>query len=303
VEFIDPGTRPGKLAAGLFSLIPAVPITIRLARFDALIGERGIAEAADWLLHRYYSGFTATTPAPKSRHGALLFANHVGLADVLALLSWWGWKDTYLITRERSLLHALPSLNRYIISIGSNSAERKEMIDRVTELLRSGAHVLLFPAGAIETDPWNRVSSSPETLLKEWPGLIGYLINQARRRDFHFTIQPVLTGNVYARAARRFVRWFCRHCSAPDEVNKIQAFFTFVFRLSRKQPVRLIPDRRWESDDVPQSTGGKKAMTSFFRNRLLQIAETAYTAAEPAEGIVLHKELFRSGLKIPETAT
>ncbi|HKK65555.1 MAG TPA: hypothetical protein VJ967_06855 [Clostridia bacterium] len=279
VEFLRPVSWAGRTAAWCFSLLPALPITLRLAKFDRLIAEQGLAAAADWLLHRYYHGYSA----PDTDHeadpgsymgGALLYANHVGLADVLALLSWWGKRDVYLITRERALLRALPALHSHTLSIGTSPADRRNMLKSTSALLSSGANVLLFPAGRIEDDPWS-LNSNGETAVGEWSGLLGYLIGRGYTGGYEFTIQPVLTGNVYAPVAHSlYDKFMVRSRQDSSEKNKYLAFFTFIFRLSRYQPVKLIPDRVWYFTDIPAENSGKKALTAFFRKRLITLAGT-----------------------------
>ncbi len=276
VDFLEPVTWLGRSAARLFSLLPALPITLRLMKFDRLIGERGMAAAADWLLKRYYRGYVVSSPAVQDKGipadsgtGELLFANHVGLADVLALLSWRGRNDVYIITKERALLRGLPALGERIVSIGTSPAERRAMLHRTEELLTAGALVVLFPAGRIENDPWHL--SAGETAVVNWSGLLGYLIGRGQKQGFNFVLQPVLTGNVYAPAARSIYNTlrFGHH----TDTDKYLAFFTFIFRLSRYQHVRLIPDRQWKFEDIPRGMQGKKALTGFFRQRLVMLTE------------------------------
>lgn len=283
VEYLGPATLAGRAAAWCFSLLPALPITLRLAKFDRLIAERGLAAAADWLLRRYYRGYSTPdgSAAPETVHaaeeppcqrGALLYANHVGLADVLALLAWWGRRDVYLITRERALLRALPALHSYTLSIGTSPSDRRSMLESTSSLLSSGANVLLFPAGRIEDDPWSRTSIGGAA-VGEWSGLLGYLIAKGRSGGYEFAIQPVLVGNVYAPFAHRLYDMFMlRRRQNSSEENKYPAFFTFIFRLSRYQFIKLIPDRTWCFTDIPAEYSGKKELTAFFRRRLITLA-------------------------------
>ncbi len=279
VEFLAFTTPLLRTAVWLFSLLPAIPIAWRLLKFDRLIYERGLIEAADWLLNRYYRGYSISTisSAVQSQSpcntGELLFANHVGLADVLALLSWWKRSDAYIITKERTLIRALPALSTHVISIGNRPAERRRMLQRVTQLLAEGAPVVVFPAGRIENDPWFRSAGEPAIL--EWSGFLGYLLANGRKQGFRFTLQPVLTGNVYAAVLRSFSSALVpKRCAGEAERNKYLAFFTFIFRLGRYQPLKLIPDRVWSFEDIPTEHQGKKAITEFLRNRLIMLAET-----------------------------
>ncbi len=282
VEFLGPRSWFGKSAVCFFSLLPGIAITWRLIKFDHLIREKGMVVAADWLLKRYYSGYAVSQDHTRgvatqavNHNGELLFANHVGLADVLALLSWRGRTDVYIITKERALLRALPALNRHVVSIGTRPADRRRMLDRTVELLSAGAQVIVFPAGRIENDPW--FLTTGEIAVSKWSGLLGYLIGRGRKQGDIFTLQPVLTGNVYAPASRYFysaIEYFTRKTVYKNDKNKYLAFFTFIFRLSRNQPVRLIPDKHWNAEDIPAEYKGKKALTEFLRQRLILLADT-----------------------------
>ena len=279
VEFLGFTTPLLRTAVWLFSLLPALPIAWRLLKFDRLIYERGLVEAADWLLNRYYRGYSTSAISaadlvlPSNYRGELLYANHVGLADVLALLSWWNRSDAYIITKERALIRALPALSEHVISIGNGPAERRQMLQRLVQRLAEGARVVLFPAGRIENDPW--FLSAGEPAILEWSGLIGYLLGYGRKQGFRFTLQPVLTGNVYAPVSRSFYSVLVpKRRSLRNDRNKYLAFFTFIFRLGRYQPLRLIPDRVLTFEDIPAEHQGKKAITEFFRNRLIMLAGT-----------------------------
>jgi len=331
VEFIEPRGRLQRIVAAAGCAVPSVPVTLRLLAFDRRIAEETLPEASWWMLRKYYAGFDNLSGRMPSERldngGVLLIANHTGLADALALLRWWNRRDVWIVTRERDLFRSLPALHSRIISIGSTAEERRELLRTLPRLLENGAGVLLFPAGRIEPDPWffDRVAESaaktrvsdgeansngsgassrgPDSmndgLLNQWPGLIGYLVEQARKAGYSFTVQSVLTGNVYGPAAARVMPLIARlmRLNKVDDLQKLMAFLTFTFRLSRRQHIQICPLEPVKTGDLPLDLTGKKAITSHFRTKLLLAAQLCRCSRDSEIETILVPTLYRPAIE------
>lgn len=303
IEFIAPKNRLQTCFAYCASLFPSIGISLRLLRFDSLIAEASLPAAADWLLREYYRGYEihnshicktiqsvpgAAPPYPTEAEinnckASLIIANHTGLADALALLTWWGRDDIWIVTRERRLFQSLPALSAKTLSVGTTPGERKELLLRLNLILKNGGHVLLFPAGQIEADPWFQKTKAEKNsggeqqdLVKPWSALIGYLVEESRREGYEFYIQASVTGNVYGALTRHIAPSLFRllRLKNREELNKIMAFLTFIFRLGKRQTIRLCPLKIIHSSELKRDFRGKKVITAHVRELFIDAVLT-----------------------------
>jgi 1-acyl-sn-glycerol-3-phosphate acyltransferase len=83
----------------------------------------------------------------------LVFANHPGMTDTLALFASLPRPDLRIIAAERPFLRALQHVSRHLIYVTEEANQRMAVVRAAANHLRQGGAVLTFPAGEIEPDP------------------------------------------------------------------------------------------------------------------------------------------------------
>lgn len=141
------------------------PAARRFARvmevFNRQVRRAGAASAAQNLLRRFGQSWSWPERRPARQAGergaylgagpALWQVNHPGMTDTLALLAWFDRPDVRILALDRPFLRALDSLGDRLIFIDPNSGFRA--LRPALDHLRSGGHLVTFPAGRIEADP------------------------------------------------------------------------------------------------------------------------------------------------------
>lgn len=146
--------RPGliRLARVVFR-VPARNFARQILRFDALIAEQGLVQAAR-LTEQLYANSVRVYGRSGVPSGPILFlANHPGVTDTLALLASLGRDDLRVIALDRPFLVSLPNLTRHLAFVTDQPAARVALVRKVGMHLRQGGAALTFPAGRNEIDP------------------------------------------------------------------------------------------------------------------------------------------------------
>lgn len=143
----------GDTAWPLFRL-PARRLARKVAIYDAIVGNSGLAAGGAWALERMsrkteVSGAERIPPAGP----LLVVSNHPGLADAVALFAALAREDLRVVAAERPFLEALPNTSRCLFPFPETPAGRFRVVRAAARHLRGGGALLTFPAGRIEPDP------------------------------------------------------------------------------------------------------------------------------------------------------
>lgn len=175
------------------------PAARRLARqmmeFDALVGSRGLRDGAEWVLKQNVRGWSAAGLDNIPAEGPLLVAaNHPGLCDAVALFASLPRDDLRVVAIDRPFLRSLPNTSERLIYMGDGGSS---VLRRVTNHLRAGGSVLLFPAGEIEPDPGIDLAAAALS-LRGWSksvGIVARMVSDVR-------IVPAVVRGVVCASAR-----------------------------------------------------------------------------------------------------
>ena len=159
--------QPGliRFADAVFHL-PARNFALQMLRFDALIAEQGLTQAAR-LTEQLYAKSVRVYGRGGVPSGPILFlSNHPGVTDTLALLASLGRDDLQTIALDRPFLVSMPNLARHLAFVTDQPAARVALVRKIGMHLRQGGAALTFPAGRNEIDP--DFSAEAVTSLDAW---------------------------------------------------------------------------------------------------------------------------------------
>src|SRR5207302_2299518 len=88
-----------------------------------------------------------------ARGPLLVVANHPGLSDAVALLAALGRDDAWIVTANYPFLRAMRLASRRFLFVSNDRFDRLSAFRTIVSRLRSGATVIVFPAGGLELDP------------------------------------------------------------------------------------------------------------------------------------------------------
>jgi hypothetical protein len=185
-----------------FSAISA-PLGRVLARFDANIGEQGIAQAAAVALMQLGATVAVVGERPPARGALLIVSNHPGAYDALALVTALRRDDVAILAADRAFLHAMPALARHLVFVPDLPAppmSRARGLLRAIRHLMDGGALLQFGAGQIEPDPAFPVALGVEPLAS-WPAGTGALVRGAALANGH--VVAAIVEGVHSRRAKR----------------------------------------------------------------------------------------------------
>ena len=183
------------------------PLGRLLARFDARIGELGIAGAAAAALEDLEARWRVEgEPAPNN--GTLLVvANHPGAYDTLTLLAALGRDDAAIVAAERPFLRAMPTFSRHLCFVADTvsrpTLRRSSGLRHALRHLQRGGALIQFGAGTIEPDPAFPMTAGP---LGPWMPGTGALVRAAAAVDGRVSV--VLLEGVHSPRAKRL--WVTR---------------------------------------------------------------------------------------------
>lgn len=145
--------RGRQLLSALFWL-PARRFARQVAHYDAMVADRGLPIAAEWILKLYIRELQVAGCEHLPASGPLLvLANHPGMTDTAALFVALGRPDLRPVALERPFLKVLPNTSQHLIYVPEDPRARMPVVRAIVAQLRAGRAVLTFPAGEIEPDP------------------------------------------------------------------------------------------------------------------------------------------------------
>ena len=174
-----------------------------LARFDARVGDAGVARAAREVLQQL-GAVVDVSGEPPPAGGALLVCNHPGAFDALATLAALARDDVAVIASERPFLRALPHFKEHVLFVADSRTNGSAMgraagLRSALAWLAGGGVLVQFGAGAIEPDA--RFAREGEDLLGPWPPGTGVLA--ARASALGVAVVPAFVSGVHSRRAMR----------------------------------------------------------------------------------------------------
>ncbi|HUX12648.1 MAG TPA: hypothetical protein VMW87_06445 [Spirochaetia bacterium] len=275
----------GPFAAMLFG-IPSILFTLRMRRFDRLVGRRGIRAASRWLL-THYTG-TAKIDRRGSRsgeteiagngaqsceeshvcEGTLIVVNHPGVVDALSLLASLDRDDVTIVAIERRFFTCLPQLNRHVIFVPREPRLRVATVRRILARLKGGHVVVLFAAGEIEPDP--AFADGDGDILKPWTPVIGLIVQRSIAENFPLSVLPTLISRVVPNRARRSI--FVRRQRTSAERDESAALHVLIRGKTSTHHPRVVFGEKVPASTLARGTPDARLITESVRNsvRLLQ---------------------------------
>lgn len=122
---------------------------------DRIIGERGLAAGARWLLLNLVDDFTARGVKNIPAVGPLVIAsNHPGTVDSIALATAAGRDDLKILASAVGFLQNLPNVSEHLIFVPRDDTQRRMLAVRESiQHLQHGGALLLFARAGIDPDP------------------------------------------------------------------------------------------------------------------------------------------------------
>jgi 1-acyl-sn-glycerol-3-phosphate acyltransferase len=146
--------KMGRSIARIAFRVPARRLAGQVLEFDNNVSHLGLNEGSRQILPAFVNGLLVAGQENIPRSGPLLvLSNHPGLADSLAMFSALPRLDVKVVSADRPFLRALPAVNRYLIYVPEQNADRLQVIRSMLDVLRRGETLLTYPAGQIEPDP------------------------------------------------------------------------------------------------------------------------------------------------------
>ena len=188
------------IVAGL-ARVPSRRLGRLLARFDADVGEHGLAEGARRVIAALGAGIEITGDAP--RGAALVVANHPGSYDSLATMAAIGRDDVAMIAAERPFLRAMPNVSRHFVYVddapAATATARAAGLRDAVAWMKAGKVLVQYGAGAIEPD----VRFDRGAILGEWWHGTGFLAGRAA--SLGIPIVPLFVSGVHSVRAKRLL--------------------------------------------------------------------------------------------------
>lgn len=181
-----------------FMRVPSERFAALMQRFDQMVAEKSIWEAARDALPQFTDGLNFKNNKIIPKEGPLLVvANHPGVADFVAVMACIERKDQYILANERPMLSIMPNASRHMLLVDVQNPHRLDIMHRVINYLHNGKTVIIFPRGNLEPDP--ALYSGALESLKNWSQSIGVFLSKVPET----VLQPLLISNVVAPKAWR----------------------------------------------------------------------------------------------------
>lgn len=181
--------------------VPSRRLGRLLARFDADVGEHGLAEGARRVMGALGARIEVTGEPP--RGAALVVANHPGAYDSLATMAAIGRDDVAMIAAERPFLRAMPSVSRHFVYVDDAPAAaataRAAGLRDALAWMKAGRVLVQYGAGAIEPD----LRFDRGEILGTWWQGTGFLAGRAAALGI--PIVPLFVSGVHSPRAKRLL--------------------------------------------------------------------------------------------------
>jgi len=181
--------------------VPSRRLGRLLARFDADVGEHGLAEGARRVIRALGARVEVTGEPP--RGAALVVANHPGSYDSLATMAAIGRDDVAMIAAERPFLRAMPSVSKHFVYVNdapdAAATARAAGLRDAVAWMKAGRVLVQYGAGAIEPD----VRFDRGEILGTWWHGTGFLAGRAAALGI--PIVPLFVSGVHSARAKRLL--------------------------------------------------------------------------------------------------
>lgn len=180
--------------------IVCAPFALELTRLglkmERMITRDGhLKGASEWLVDIGSKGISVHGAEQVPLRGPVLFVgNHAGLGDAHALLSASPRRDTHILANDFGILSGLRAMRRHVVLVDHDQPVAS--FRAALRHLQAGNSLLLYPRGAIETDPALDLEAALET-LPQWSRSIALLA----RHVPELAVVPVAVGGLLSRRA------------------------------------------------------------------------------------------------------
>jgi hypothetical protein len=252
---------------------PARRLSRQILRFDAIVGQHGLAAAGRYMLDEFTGSTHIEGQQHVPRRGALLaVANHPGMMDAMAI--WVALErrpDLKIIASERELLKLIPNVRSRLLFVNPSTGSRSGLLREVTSHLRQGRALLTFPAGSIEPDPSVRVAEP----LADWSDSSELLVRLVPET----TVLPIAVSGVISRTAHR--HRLATRFADPKEREWAAATLQVLFQRLRDTQTRVVIGKPISSRQFGQRAAIHAAMASLLA-RVGNRHEESLTTSEQA---------------------
>ncbi|MFP4114886.1 MAG: lysophospholipid acyltransferase family protein [Spirochaetota bacterium] len=265
--------------AAPFFVIPAAVFVLRLLGLDRRLRRSSLVEAMTWVLRTYYGGVSLLRGYAPGSGPVLFVGNHPGLGDLPAMIVAAGRDDVFAVAKERALTAEMPGILERCILINDSLASRAAAMRGVIGTLRDGHAVVIYPAGAIESDP--ALPGVGEKYLRDWPPFVDGIARRARRENVPFTIVPV-----YAEGVHRVPSLYRRLLGSPSDRATSEgraALLTMMTRASRTSPVRVAFGEPIAVNPRDAIRAIEIDLTTEVRRAIRELAESARARRDAGE--------------------
>lgn len=171
---------------------PAQAFARLVARVDHLVQEKGIPDAAKFLLENFVDEVQVQGAESVPREGPLLVAsNHPGAYDSIAILSSLPRQDIKIIVSDIPFLHSLPVISKSLIYASPGPHGRMAALRAMLRHMQEGGALLIFPTGLVDTDPempLAQQSIRAEKELGNWSSSLELILRKAPQTRLLVTI-------------------------------------------------------------------------------------------------------------------
>jgi hypothetical protein len=184
------GLMPCGTARRLFGWILRTP-TQRFAElaavFDAHIAEHGLRSASQAYLPNYVGAVQVRGAEHIPEHGPLVIvSNHPGTYDGFIILANLPREDVKLVAGSVPFLHAVPSINEYMIYVTPDAHVRMLAVRELLRYLEEGGALLLFASRRIDPDP-DVLPGAPER-IRAWSPILDIILRRVPETRVVMTI-------------------------------------------------------------------------------------------------------------------
>jgi hypothetical protein len=221
--------------------------------FDQVVADEGLQPAADGLLDRFCTSYSADGLETIPLQGPLLVvSNHPGTIDVLLILASLRRPDVKLLSNDIPFLQRLPATSTHLIYGARTKDIHKRMLSVLAGLshLKKGGTLVLMGTGLIDPDP--EVYPDAPASLECWSPSIELFLKQVPETQVLVTIASGVLSPGWAHHPITWLRKEPRRKRLLAEIGQVaqQALFPRLRNLSPHisfaPPVRL-PELQLES--------------------------------------------------------